>query len=102
MTAQDAGFVLFLCDQCLIEADHGLVSGWAYRFQKAAAPVVEHRSGLTRSILPTQESTMADTSPIALWRVVEGVFASFRHYFTYPSPFDAARAQRGFRMGGTR
>lgn len=69
--------------------------------KKAAAPVVEHRSGLTRSILRSQESTMADTSPNAPWRVVEGVFASFCQYFTCSSLFDAARSRRGSRMGGT-
>lgn len=45
---------------------------------------------------------MADISPNALWRVVEGVFASFRHYFTYPPRFAATRGQCGFRIGGTR
>lgn len=44
---------------------------------------------------------MADISPNAPWRVVEGVFASFCHYFTCSSPFDAARSQRSSRMGGT-
>lgn len=61
----------------------------------------QHRDGLTRSILHSQESTMADISPIAPWRVVEGVFASFCQYFTCSSLFDAARSRRGSRMGGT-
>ena len=45
---------------------------------------------------------MADTSPNAPWRVVEGVFASFCHYFACPPLFAAARSQGGSRVGGTR